>query len=91
VVFLGIDSRDPSRAAARAFLRRFDVPYPSLYDQRGSTLLAFRGTLTPNSVPSTVVIDTRGRVAASVLGEVTRTTLYDLVDDVSGGRSGGGA
>jgi thiol-disulfide isomerase/thioredoxin len=91
VVFLGIDSRDPSRAAARAFLRRFDVPYPSLYDQRGSTLLSFRGTLTPNSVPSTVVIDTRGRVAASVLGQVTRTTLYDLVDDVSGGRSGGGA
>ena len=85
VVFLGIDSRDPSKAAAQAFVRRFDVPYPSIYDQEGRTLLSFRGTLTPNSVPSTVVIDTKGRVAASVLGQVTRTTLYDLVDEVATG------
>lgn len=90
VVFLGIDSRDPSEAAAQAFVRRFDIPYPSLYDQEGRSLLAFRGTLTPNTVPSTVIIDERGRVAASVLGQVTRTTLYDLIDDVaSKSRSGG--
>ena len=88
VVFLGIDSRDPSKDAAKAFVRRFDVPYPSLYDQQGTTLLAFRGTLTPNSVPSTVVVDPQGRVAGSVLGSLTRTTLDDLVDDAS---SGGGA
>jgi len=85
VVFLGINSRDPSEAAARAFVRRFAVPYPSIYDQTGRTLLAFHGTLTPNSVPSTVVIDKQGRVASSVLGEITRTTLDDLVDDASKG------
>jgi len=85
VVFLGINSRDPSEAAARAFVRRFAVPYPSIYDQTGRTLLAFHGTLTPNSVPSTVVIDRQGRVAGSVLGEITRTTLDDLVDDASKG------
>jgi thiol-disulfide isomerase/thioredoxin len=84
VAFLGIDSRDPSESAARAFVRRFDIPYPSIYDQQGRTLLAFRGTLTPNSIPSTVVIDREGRVAASVLGEISRTTLYDLVEEVSG-------
>jgi thiol-disulfide isomerase/thioredoxin len=88
VVFLGIDSRDPSEAAARAFVRRFDIPYPSIYDQQGRTLLAFRGTLTLNSIPSTVVIDPQGRVAASVLGEITRTTLDDLVEDAA--RGGGG-
>jgi thiol-disulfide isomerase/thioredoxin len=88
VVFLGIDSRDPSKDAAKAFVRRFDIPYASLYDQQGTTLLAFRGTLTPNSVPSTVVVDPQGRVAGSVLGNLTRTTLDDLVDDA---RSGGGA
>jgi thiol-disulfide isomerase/thioredoxin len=88
VVFLGIDSRDPSKDAAKAFVRRFDIPYPSLYDQQGSTLLAFRGTLTPNSVPSTVVVDPRGRVSGSVLGGLTRTTLDDLVDDAA---TGGGA
>lgn len=84
VAFLGIDSRDPSESAARAFVRRFDVPYPSIYDQQGSTLLAFRGTLSPNAIPSTVIIDREGRVAASVLGEITRTTLYDLVEEVAG-------
>jgi thiol-disulfide isomerase/thioredoxin len=83
VAFLGIDSRDPSESAARAFVRRFDIPYPSIYDQQGRTLLAFRGTLTPNAIPSTVVIDRQGRVAASVLGEITRTTLYDLVEEVA--------
>jgi len=88
VVFLGIDSRDPSKDAAKAFVRRFDIPYASLYDQQGETLLAFRGTLTPNSVPSTVVVDPQGRVAGSVLGNLSRTTLDDLVDDA---RSGGGA
>lgn len=89
VAFLGIDSRDPSESAARAFVRRFDIPYPSIYDQSGRTLLAFRGTLAPNAIPSTVIIDREGRVAASVLGEITRTTLYDLVHEVSRGGSGG--
>jgi thiol-disulfide isomerase/thioredoxin len=84
VAFLGIDSRDPSESAARAFVRRFDIPYPSIYDQQGSTLLAFRGTLSPNAIPSTVIVDRQGRVAASVLGEITRTTLYDLVEEVAG-------
>jgi len=88
VVFLGIDSRDPSKDAAKAFVRRFDIPYASLYDQQGATLLAFRGTLTPNSVPSTVVVDPQGRVAGSVLGNLSRTTLDDLVEDA---RTGGGA
>ena len=82
VAFLGINSRDLNQAAARAFVRRFDVPYPSIFDQQGETLLAFRGTLTPNSIPSTVIIDEQGRVAASVLGQVSRSTLVGLVEDV---------
>ncbi len=83
VVFLGINSRNMERAGPEAFVRRYDVPYPSIYDPDGRTLLAFRGTLPPNAIPSTVVIDRKGRVAASVLGQITRTTLYDLVDEVS--------
>jgi thiol-disulfide isomerase/thioredoxin len=83
VAFLGIDSRDLNESAAKAFVRRFGVPYPSIYDQQGRTLLAFRGTLNPNAIPSTVIIDREGRVAASVLGEISRTTLYDLVEEVS--------
>jgi len=82
VVFVGINSRNPEQAAPRAFVRRYGIPYDSIYDPDGRTLLAFRGTLPANAIPSTVVLDRQGRVAASVLGEVTRTTLYDLVDEV---------
>jgi thiol-disulfide isomerase/thioredoxin len=84
VVFVGINSRDSSQDNARAFERTYDMPYPSIYDPSGRNLLAFHGTLTPNSIPSTVIIDKEGRVAASVLGEVTsKTTLVDLVEEVS--------
>jgi len=84
VVFLGINTRDLDKAQAQAFVRTYDVPYPSIYDQSGRTLLAFHETLTPNAIPSTVVIDEQGRVAASVLGEVSKETLLDLVDEVRG-------
>ena len=60
VVFLGINSRDTSADNARAFERTYDVPYPSIYDPGGRNLLAFHGTLTPNSIPSTVVVDAQG-------------------------------
>lgn len=82
VVFLGINSRNPEEAAPRAFVRRYGIPYDSIYDPDGRTLLAFRGTLPANAIPSTVVIDKQGRVAASMLGEITRTTLFDIVDEV---------
>ncbi|HET8604055.1 MAG TPA: TlpA disulfide reductase family protein [Marmoricola sp.] len=88
VVFLGIDSRDPNVAQARAFVRTYHVPYPSIYDPSGQNLLAFHGTLGPTSIPSTVVIDRQGRVAASILGEVTGTqTLVDIVEQVAAGSS----
>ncbi len=83
VVFLGINTRDSSPQQGLAFQRRYDVPYSSLFDPSGRTLLAFHGTLTPSAIPSTVVIDPQGRVAASIVGEVPgRTTLVDLVRDV---------
>jgi thiol-disulfide isomerase/thioredoxin len=82
VEFLGINSRDLDKSAARAFQRRYEVPYPSIYDQQGRTLLAFKGTLSPNAIPSTVILDKQGRVAASVVGEVSKSTLVGLVEDV---------
>jgi thiol-disulfide isomerase/thioredoxin len=84
VVFLGINSRDPEQAAPRAFERRYKVPYDSIHDPDGRTLLAFTGTLPPQAIPATVVIDRQGRVAASVNGEVDRGTLDGLIEDASG-------
>jgi thiol-disulfide isomerase/thioredoxin len=83
VAFLGIDARDPSRENARGYVRTFGVPFPSIYDPRGVTLLEFDGTITPNSIPSTVVLDRQGRVAASILGTLpSATTLRDVIEKV---------
>jgi thiol-disulfide isomerase/thioredoxin len=89
--FVGVNIRDPSTSQARSFVRRFEVPYPSFYSPDGRALLAFRGTLTPNSIPSFVVLDADGRVAASIIGVLpSTTTLVDLGGEVADGRSGRG-
>jgi len=87
VTFLGINVRDPgSTAKPLAFERRLGVSYPSIYDPAGRTLLGFRGSVPLASIPSTVVSDSKGRVAASILGPVpTARTLEDLVADVEKG------
>jgi thiol-disulfide isomerase/thioredoxin len=84
VVFLGINSRDPAKDAAAAFVRNFALPYDSIYDPDGETLLAFHGTLPPNSIPSFVVIDPQGRIAGRILGPATTATVYGVVEDVLG-------
>ena len=83
VQFVGVDTERPTAAAARAHERRFGVTYPSIDDDGGRVLLAFRGTLPPNAIPTTLVLDREGRVAARVLGRVDASTLRGLVDDAS--------
>ena len=83
VAFLGLNIRDASRDDAAAYVRDLEVPYPSVYSADGAALLPFAGTLTPRSIPSTVVLDREGRVAASVNGRVPTTqTLVSLVEAV---------
>lgn len=84
VAFLGINNRDYDPAPARAYVRRFDVPYPSIYDPDGAQLLGFRGTMPLSSFPWTVFIDPQGRVAARVLGPLTKRTVEQLAHDVAG-------
>ena len=71
-------------APAQAFERAFGLTYPSIFDPDGELLLGF-GQLPPKAIPSTVVIDSEGRVAARVLGEVDATTLTGIVADVEAG------
>lgn len=83
VAFVGINTRDNDPTPAKAFVRTFDVPYPSLYDPQGEQLLGFRDILPPSAIPSTLVIDPQGRVAGRVLGAVTYQTIVGMVDDVT--------
>ncbi|MDF9716736.1 TlpA disulfide reductase family protein [Nocardioides sp. ChNu-99] len=81
--FLGINSRDSSPAQAQSFERTFDVPYPSIYSSDGRALLAFADTIPARTIPATLVLDAEGRVAASIVGQVTSAgTLVGIVEDL---------
>ena len=81
VAFIGILTRD-NPATAEAFQRRFSLPYPTLIDD--SLLIGFKGSLPANAIPSTVLIDKAGKVAARISGVVTVASLSDLIERVSG-------
>lgn len=81
VEFLGVNTRDLDTAPALAFQRSFKITYPSLFDPNGELLLSF-GQLPPKAIPSTVVLDSEGRLAARVVGAVNATTLKGIVKDV---------
>lgn len=83
--FVGINLRNASADDALAYERNFDVPYPSFYSPDGEAMLAFPGTLGPRTIPAFVVLDSEGRIAASIIGELpSKQTLVDLVDDADG-------
>ena len=84
VRFLGIDTRD-NLASAKAFAKKFEMPYPSLFDEGGRVLLPLRGVIPTAVIPSSVVIDPQGNVAARVIGPVTYNTLKGVLDDELGG------
>lgn len=79
VEFMGIDFReDPARGAA--FIERAGITYPSLTDEAGVLILRLQGKAP--TVPTTLVLDREGRIAARVNGPVDTSTLTGLVDDV---------
>ncbi len=80
VSFVGVLTRD-STATANAFVKRFGIPYPTLIDD--SILMGFHNSLVANAIPSTVVIDKNGKVAARISGEITVASLTDLINRVS--------
>ena len=84
VRFLGVNSTDDA-GAALAFERTFEIPYPSLDDAEGRGVAAMQGAVPLRAVPTTVVLDPQGRIAARVLGRAEGSTLRALVQDALGG------
>ena len=80
VAFFGILTRD-NPANAEAFARRFKLPYPTIIDD--SILIGFKGSLPANAIPSTVILDKKGRVAARISGAITVASLSQLIERVS--------
>lgn len=79
VVVLGIDVRETNREAPQDFMRDRGLTYPSIYDPSGRSLVGLSG-YPRNWVPSTIVVDRQGRVAAVFLRDLLASDLRPLVD-----------
>jgi thiol-disulfide isomerase/thioredoxin len=80
VEFLGINVKDDEQLA-NAFLTSKGITFPSLYDPRGEVALAFRD-YPANAIPSTIVLDQAGRVAAVYTAAVAQKDLRTVLDSV---------
>lgn len=78
VEFLGVNVRD-EKATAEAFERSFELSYPSIVDKDGGVLLSMTKYVPPSSVPTTLVLDKKGRVSARILGVAEKGTLKALI------------
>ena len=82
VQFVGVNVRDTA-ATALAFDRNFGITFPSIMDaQSGAVSLAFSGVVSPQAVPTTLVIDREGRVSARILGRIDKSILRELIETV---------
>ncbi|MFE6335084.1 TlpA family protein disulfide reductase [Streptomyces sp. NPDC057806] len=83
VQFVGINVADPQARSARAFEEQYGVTYPSLYDPSSKLMLRFeKGTLNPQAIPSTLVLDRDGKIAARSLAALSEEKLRKMIDPV---------
>lgn len=82
VQVIGINGRDDA-ATAEAFDRTFGVEYPSIDDSDGAAVAALQGLVAVNAVPSSLILDTEGRLYARVIGRVEPSTLTSLLDEAA--------
>ena len=84
VRFVGVDIRDQA-SAAQAFMQNFRISYPSLNDPSDQIALAFRGTVSPAAIPSTLVIDQQDRIAGRIIGTAGNGSLSSILAKVTAG------
>ncbi|KQO96707.1 TlpA family protein disulfide reductase [Leifsonia sp. Leaf264] len=77
--FVGVNVRDQP-AQAKAFDEKYGVTYPSIMDlESGAVQLAFAGKVPANAVPTTLVLDKQGRVAARILGQLQSPSILETL------------
>lgn len=81
VGFAGVNTRDKAGPAA-AFEETFGITYPSIPDPDGAVIASLDGSVSPNAVPTTLIQDVEGRVAARIAGAADQSTLESLLDAV---------
>jgi thiol-disulfide isomerase/thioredoxin len=82
VQFVGVNVRDTTETAL-AFDRNFGITFPSVIDaQTGSVSLAFTEVVSPQAVPTTLVITRDGKIASRILGRIDKSILRELIQTV---------
>jgi thiol-disulfide isomerase/thioredoxin len=84
VRFVGVDEHDDA-SSARSFSAAAGENYPELSDPHGQVLSQLPD-LPQMGIPSTLVLDRRGRAAARVIGPASRSLLDRAVRSVLGTR-----
>ncbi len=83
VQFIGVNIRDEDPAQSRSFERGFKIDYPSLYDPDGRLLLKFpRGSVPPQSIPTTLILDRQHKIAVRALKALTTDELRKALDPI---------
>lgn len=83
VKFLGVNTRD-GEAVSQGFSEEFNIEFPSILDTAGDRGVqrAFAGRIPLNAVPTTLVLDTEGRVAHRILGQIADASqLRTLINE----------
>jgi thiol-disulfide isomerase/thioredoxin len=79
VQFAGILTRD-NISSAKLFYENFKITYPTFIDD--SLLIGFKGSLIPNAIPTTLIIDKNNKVAVRISGEATVAGLRQQLEKV---------
>lgn len=80
VQFIGVNVRDTAQTSL-AFARKVGMNFPSIMDAKtGSVVLSFTGIVTPQAVPTTILIDSDGNISARVLGRIDKGILETLIE-----------
>jgi thiol-disulfide isomerase/thioredoxin len=81
VEFIGINIRD-SKISANRFIENFSITYPNIFDRDGKLLLGYKDSLPPNAIPSTILIDKNGLVAARQLGPIDKSLIQGFISEL---------
>jgi thiol-disulfide isomerase/thioredoxin len=84
VRFVGIDEQDNTIKAV-AFVTTTGATYPQLIDSDGKLLQSLR-LVPPSAIPSTLVLDSSGFVAARIIGPIDPATFASVVTAVVDGK-----
>ena len=82
VQFVGMDVKDPSKSAAQSWIKDKGITFPVVYDEAAKSAIQL-GDVPMAALPSTVVIDRQGRVAAVYVGAVLPKDLTSALDELT--------